>query len=238
MASGVRTALRGRGRGPRRCSVRDEGAAGPGAEPQGHTQPSRNQNGPGKRPAAQPYAGRASRGEPFVAGIEAFVQGMFRVWFFNGCRSFPRNAARCRSPGFLPEEKMSTAELEPCEPCRGGASSARPEGNWGPGPGARSGRGTRGPPGPSRSSLAPRSCGPGPGGSGAEPGSGSRGDPGYPLVSADLRASLAPLGWPRSPFGRRDRAAVVSAAVKPPNFGGAEVGTHFPGAACSGSHTC
>lgn len=74
--------------------------------------------------------------------------------------------------------------------------------------------------------------------SGAAPESGSRGDPGYPLIPAGLRASFAPLGWRRSPFGPRGRAAVVSAAVKLPSFGGAEAGTHFPGAARSGAHTC
>jgi len=72
MASGVRTALRGRGRGPRRCSVRAEGAVRPGAEPRGHTalpQPKRPREALGSAAVCR----GSEPGEPFVAGLDPGV---------------------------------------------------------------------------------------------------------------------------------------------------------------------
>lgn len=93
MASGVRTALRGRGRGPRRCSVRAEGAVGPGAEPRGHTalpQPKRPREALGSAAVCR----GSEPGEPFVAGLDPGVfSGGVRSLVFQRLQIF---APKCR----------------------------------------------------------------------------------------------------------------------------------------------
>lgn len=153
MASGVRTALRGRGRGPRRCSVRAEGAVRPGAEPRGHTalpQPKRPREALGSAAVCR----GSEPGEPFVAGLDPGVfSGGVRSLVFqpNLCPEMPPAVAL---PDSYPGRKCIQQNDSRASPAAGAhlrrvakAIGAGP-GRAGPGPGARTERGTRGPPRP------------------------------------------------------------------------------------------
>lgn len=73
--------------------------------------------------------------------IGLFFRGVLGVWFFNGCKPPSRNAARCRSLGFLLGGKKNTGKKNYIkqnrsrnEPRRDGASSACPAGEPRAGP--------------------------------------------------------------------------------------------------------
>lgn len=146
MASGVLTAVRGRGRGSRRCSVRAEGSAGSGAEP-GGTQPSCNLNGPGRRPAAQTCAVKTSRREPFVAGLDRGVfSGGVRSLVFQRLQIFspkrrPLSLSRILIRGENASSRTAAVRALPRRRIFGASRSQC-------GPGRTTVRGTRGPPRP------------------------------------------------------------------------------------------
>lgn len=71
---------------------------------------------------------------PHLIGL--FFQGVLGVWFFNGCKPSSRNAARCRSLGFLLAGKKNTSNKTEAVTSPGAKAHLRhvPPGSRGPGP--------------------------------------------------------------------------------------------------------